>query len=96
MKKNAVDVDVIIPCKNDHALLKVALDSLERQTVSFNKCIVVDDRSDIGISKEMFKPYSNFTLQITRNSGTGLASARNTGILLSESKYIAFLDSDDY
>lgn len=96
MKKNTVDVDVIIPCKNDHALLKVALDSLERQTVSFNKCIVVDDWSDIGISNEMFKPYSNFTLQITRNSGTGLASARNTGILLSESQFVAFLDSDDY
>lgn len=73
-----------------------ALDSLERQSLPFSKCILVDDWSEEPIEKESLPLYSNFTLVVYRNHGQGLASARNTGISNSTSKFLAFLDADDF
>jgi succinoglycan biosynthesis protein ExoW len=60
--------------------------------------LIVDDASPISAESELEKiTGTNYTLQILRQSNGGPGSARNTGIdnVPTETRYIAFLDSDD-
>lgn len=93
------DVTVVIPVYNRILQLQRALKSVELQnfTGSF-EVIVVDDFSNDKNGIENVVKSFNDTLDIklirhTINRHGG--AARNTGIKNSNSKYIAFLDSDD-
>lgn len=96
----ACDVSVIIPNYNRTTLLRRALNSIAAQTCEPFEVIVVDDCSqadkllEIESIVDHFRPSMNIKLLVNeRNSGAN--HSRNRGIFSADSRYIAFLDSDD-
>lgn len=90
-----MEVTVIIPVYNRSVFLKQAISSVLQQTFSPKQVIVVDDGSseDIKIVVEEFK---DERLTYAWQPHQGVAAARNFGINLSSTNWLAFLDSDDY
>lgn len=89
-------VSIIIPVYNAGDYLRLALESVQSQTLRDIECIVVDDGStdnSIEIISEFMAADARIKLISQKNSG--VAVARNTGIDNAHGKYIAFLDQDD-
>lgn len=92
-------VDVIIPHKNQIGYLKRSLQSIAQQTSPVRSVIVVDDHShDFHEVARVIQDFQKcfFQLKLVTNAKSGVSSARNMGISVSKSPYIAFLDADDY
>lgn len=90
-------VSIIMPVYNREVLIKRAIESVFRQTYQNWKLIVVDDNSS-DHTHEVVEKYIKKDKRIQYiklNENKGPSHARNIGIMASESKYIAFLDSDD-
>lgn len=90
-----MNVSVVIPTYNDAEYIKSALQSVQSSAVA--EIIVIDDNStDTTISTlKNEQLVSNFTLlENVQNSGPSVS--RNKGIVAAKSKWIAFLDGDDY
>jgi succinoglycan biosynthesis protein ExoW len=94
-------ITVIIPYyQKKSGILAKALASIAAQkSISMPlHVMVVDDASPISAESELNTiTQTNYTVQIIRQSNGGPGSARNTGIdnVPNETRYIAFLDSDD-
>lgn len=92
------EISVVIPLYNVEEYVKECLDSLVNQTIFEKlKVIVIDDGSTDSsaiIVDEFTNKYDN--MEIHRFSNGGVSKARNRGIDLVETKYIAFVDPDDY
>ncbi len=84
---------VIIPTYNRYGLLKRAVDSVLNQTFGDYELIVIDDGSTDDTPRVEIE-YRGRIIYI-RQDNCGVSKARNGGILIAESPYIAFLDSDD-
>src|SRR5262245_30053928 len=86
-------VSIIVPTYNRAELLRLALDSLVRQTDRDFETIIVDDGSTEDIStvaeEHSVRP------RVIRQSRSGPAGARNRGVAEAAADLIAFLDSDD-
>jgi len=92
-------IDVIIPHKNQVDFLWRSLQSIWQQTLPIHKVIVVDDCSnDIAEVSKVIRAFVNLKLpvELVANNGTGVSSARNTGMRKSSAAFVAFLDADDY
>ena len=92
MNKNC-QISVVIPTYNRRRWIGRAIRSVLEQTYTPAEIIVVDDGSSDGSMEYILEnfPLVNFVKQ----SNQGVSSARNKGIRLSSSKWIALLDSDD-
>ena len=90
-------ISIIIPVYNTELFLKSCINSLINQ--SFENCefIFVDDGST-DESCNLIKSYkkNDNRIKLVMQKNKGVSSARNTGILNSNGKYIGFVDSDDY
>jgi glycosyltransferase involved in cell wall biosynthesis len=90
-------IAVVIPVKDRAALIGRAIASVLAQTRPVDEVIVVDDGSSDNtceIVASLVKEDSR--IQLIRNTaGHGASAARNQGILLANSDWIGFLDSDD-
>jgi glycosyltransferase involved in cell wall biosynthesis len=85
---------VVVPCYNAANYLPRALESVLAQTyIDFCICAVDDGSTDR--TPEILKRYSGFGLHF-RQEHAGQAAARNLGVRMSKSRYVAFLDADDY
>jgi glycosyltransferase involved in cell wall biosynthesis len=86
---------VVIPVHNRREELTRALRSVYQQTLPVDEVWVMDDASDVELFPlEEFKEWS--ALHYHRLESKSNANvARNKGAHLSQSDYIAFLDSDD-
>jgi glycosyltransferase involved in cell wall biosynthesis len=93
MFEDQVTVSVVIPAYNQARFLKDAIESVLSQTYSISEIVIVDDGST-DETPEVAQQYGN-SIRYIRQENQGLAAARNTGILHSNGKYIALLDSDD-
>jgi glycosyltransferase involved in cell wall biosynthesis len=88
------EVSVVLPCYNAASYLARALDSVLAQTdTDWGLCAVDDGSTDE--TANILEQYSNDVLHF-RQPHAGQAAARNRGIRMSDSPYIAFLDADDY
>ena len=87
-----ITVSVIIPAYNRIATLARAIDSVLAQSHKVEEIIVVDDGSTDATS-EVAKMYPEVLL--LRQKNMGVSSARNNGVMMASSEWIAFLDSDD-
>lgn len=90
-------VSVISPVYNAERFIETTINSVLNQTYKNVEYILVDDCSpdnSAEIILRMAKEYPEIKYhKLEKNSGAGFA--RNTGIMLAEGQYIAFLDSDD-
>lgn len=89
------DVTVIIATRDRPELLRRALDGIVGSEYEGEvECLVVFDQSTPDTEIEMSEPGRK--VRVTGNSRSqGLAGARNTGLLLAETKLVAFCDDDD-
>jgi glycosyltransferase involved in cell wall biosynthesis len=88
------EVVVVVPCYNAANYLPRALDSILAQThTDFRICVVDDGSTDK--TANILERYSGHAPHF-RQEHAGQAAARNRGIRMSSSPYIAFLDADDY
>lgn len=94
-------ISVIIPYyQRDPGILRRALASIaaQRDSPLPVHVIVVDDESPAPVGPEITAaPEMPWTIQIVHQRNSGPGAARNTGLdhLPAETRYIAFLDSDD-
>ena len=88
------EVTVVIPCYNAASRLARALDSALAQTHVDLSLYMIDDGST-DETPNILKRYSDYGISIHQQR-SGQAAARNRGIRMSSSPYIAFLDADDY
>jgi glycosyltransferase involved in cell wall biosynthesis len=85
-------VSVVVPVYNGAQTVGETVECLLRQSYAPHQIIVVDDGST-DATLEVLKRYTNQIIIISKKNG-GPASARNCGIRLADSRYIAFTDSD--
>lgn len=93
-ENNKPIVSVVIPVYDQSELLDDALNSVKNQTFDQIEAIVVDDNSN-EIYDSVIDQYGDWIQFVKHNENRGAAAARNTGIKISNGKYIAFLDADD-
>ena len=88
---------IIIPVFNTEIkLLKKCLQSVSRLNPKDVQIIIIDDFSNTKINL-FLKKIKRKNLKVYRNSkNKGISFSRNFGIKLSNSKYITFVDADDY
>lgn len=95
------DVSIVVPVYNREGIIKPCIESINSQTYDKSKweVIFVDDAStdnSIDTIETLIDKSINYRI-LRRSVGSGNASApRNEGIKASLSKYVFFLDSDDY
>jgi glycosyltransferase involved in cell wall biosynthesis len=93
--KQCSQLTVIVPVYNRNEKLRRALESIAHQTAAPHEVIVVDDASSerIEVPSDIQK---NLNVRLVRRpTNGGAAAARNTGLLLAKTDWVAFLDSDD-
>lgn len=90
-------MSIIIPAYNAEKYIEKALDSLISQTLSDIEIICVNDGSKDN-TLEILKRYArnDARIKIINKPNEGAAAARRAGVEYARSKYIGFLDSDDY
>ena len=92
-----IDCTVIIPTYKNYKTIERAVNSVLSQTKLPQKIIIIDDFSNDIKYEELLRKLANHPLVEVyfskKNQGPG--TSRNIGIKLSDTKYIAFLDSDD-
>ena len=88
-------ISVIVPIYNSEAYLNKCIDSLINQTKKDIEIILVNDGST-DASDKIIKSYKDKRIKYYKNKNKGIGYSRNFGIDKANSKYIMFLDSDDY
>lgn len=85
---------VVIPLYNKEKYIKKTLESVLNQSFKDFEIIVVNDGSTDSSLTEVAK-FSDKRLHIFHQKNEGASAARNHGIDVSKTNYIAFLDADD-
>ncbi len=94
-KSKTSRLSVIIPVFNGCCYLEEALASVQRQTLSPDEIILVDDGSTDD-SWELMRSLSGGKIHVAQQANSGPAAARNLGLEKSTGELIAFLDCDDF
>ena len=90
-------VDVILPNYNKAEFLEESINSVISQSYKNWKLFIIDDGSKDSSKDIIFKYAKNKNIKVLfLKKNKGVAFCRNLGIRLSNSKYIAFIDSDDF
>lgn len=91
------EITVIIPVYNGERYITQAVNSVLQQTLLPKRVIVVDDGSTDQTEKKIAALAKKSPLPIiyVKKKHAGLSSARNAGVQIDDSFYLAFLDSDD-
>ena len=90
-------VDIIMPNYNKSEFLNEAINSVLSQSYKNWKLYIIDDHSSDNSSRILKKYRKNKKIKIFfLEKNRGPSFCRNFGLKKSNSKFIAFLDSDDY
>lgn len=88
---------IIIPVYKVEAYLEECVQSILNQTFNDYEIILIDDGSPDSCPAICDKlSEEDSRIHVVHQKNGGLANARNTGMNMSNGKYIIFLDSDDY
>lgn len=93
-------ITIIIPMYNSENTIIDALDSIKSQTRldSVKEIIIINDGSTDNsefIVKEYINNHTNMPIKLVTTENRGVSSARNLGMKMATSEWIALLDSDD-
>ena len=90
-------ISIVIPVYNAEKTLIRCLDSIRQQAYKDFEAILIDDGSTDN-SAEICKRYceADTRFKLIKQENSGPSKARNRGIDEAVSKYLAFVDSDDY
>lgn len=89
-------ISVIIPVYNAANTIEKCLSSLLNQSYQSFVIYIINDGSTDD-TKEVLKKYeSNKKIKIINQSNVGVSSARNVALKYIRTKYVTFVDSDDY
>lgn len=98
--KPMIDLTVLIPIFNHYDYLVECINSVLNQTVLPSEILLLNDNSsDIRVKillKEYEETYKSIIKFIDFDKNIGISKIQNYGINIAKSKYIAFLDCDDY
>lgn len=86
---------VIASCNPNQELLRLALESILRQTYRNYEVIIVDDGSKTPVETYVHDITNDSRIKVLRIPNSGLGAALNYGIQHSSGEYIARLDDDD-
>ena len=86
-------VDIIICVYNNIDIIGECLESIKKQSYKDYNCLVVDDKSNDG-TVELIKQKYSWVDVIEKKENSGPSISRNIGLRITNSKYIATLDSD--
>lgn len=86
-------VAVVVPCFDDGATLREALDSLAGEEA--HELVVVDDGSTDPETLDVLAGLEREGTRVVRRENGGLAAARMTGVEATEAPYVFPLDADD-
>lgn len=90
-----LEIDAIIPTYNRAEVLPRAIKSILAQTHPVKNIWVIDDGSTDNTLEVMAAFSANPIIHYVKTENRGVSHARNIGVGLSISPWIAFLDSDD-
>lgn len=88
----------VIPTFNRACKVRRAINSVLKQVedTTLTEIVVVDDGSTDGTEDQLESMVSEKQIRLIKHTeNSGVAAAKNTGILNSRNKYIVLLDSDD-
>jgi glycosyltransferase involved in cell wall biosynthesis len=90
-------VSIIVPVYKVEKYLRRCVDSLISQTLQDIEIILVDDGSP-DCCGEICEQYAtkDSRIKVIHKHNAGLGMARNSGLEIATSEYVAFVDSDDY
>ena len=94
-------ISIVIPYyQREPGILSKALDSIFKQKSGWNiEVVVVDDESPVPAEEELriFSSSCSYPVRVVHQANGGPAAARNRGLneLSADTKFVAFLDSDD-
>lgn len=93
LENDRVDFCAVVPTYNRATYLSRALDSILEQSHPAREIVVVDDGSSDLTASLVRKHYPQVRYHYQRHAG--VSAARNAGVSLSTSRWVALLDSDD-
>lgn len=90
-------ITIIIPCYNATETIGACIESVLKQTYNNWELIIIDDGSiDDSYNAALAYAINDSRIKVVKQKNSGVSVARNTGIKLSNGKYVAFLDADDW
>ena len=96
MNKKNRTVSIILPNYNGENSLKETIDSILGQSFQDFHLLIIDDFSN-DKSLEIIQKYNDQRINLIKlKKNKGVYFCRNLGMRFSNSKYLAFIDSDDY
>lgn len=90
-----MDISVIVPIYNAQSCIEKCINSIINQTKKELEIILINDGSTDDTDL-IIKKYKDKRIKYFINKNCGIGSTRNFGIDKATSKYILFVDSDDY
>ncbi|MFW5980976.1 MAG: glycosyltransferase family 2 protein [bacterium] len=90
-------VSVIVPVYNKERFLEKCIKSILNQSYNSLEIILIDDGST-DRSAEICDRYAKLDsrIYVVHKENEGVAEARNTGLNIASSKFVTFVDSDDF
>lgn len=88
-------VSVVIPCYNNSATIRQAVESALQQSISNIEVLIVDDGSTDGTPNVLKAIHDSRVRCFSQANSGGPAAPRNLGILESKGEWVALLDADD-
>ena len=91
-----IDVTVVIPMYNAAETIERAIDSVMAQTVRPSAIVVVNDCSTDRSAEIVRAAYHDTVELVSTDKNGGISVARNRGARDASTKWLAFLDADDW
>ncbi len=91
-------VSIVVPCWNDATFVTDTISSLQSQSFTRFRAIIVDDGStddSVAVIRSACADDERFSV-IEHGDNRGLSAARNTGLGAVDTPFVGFLDSDDF
>jgi len=88
-------VSVVLAVRNDARFVRIAVDSVLRQTLSDLELIVIDDASTDETPRLLTAVSDPRLVVLTNDDQAGLAASLNRGLDRASGRYVARLDADD-